>query len=100
MVKRDMIVMAKSQPECQCGGEEEGNMLLRRTRRSTYNNRGPCHGVNVLLSKGRDCLTFDHESPHRMRHFETLKSLNRIALSNRNVRIRSHDSSVSRCHCL
>ena len=35
----DMLVMVK------CGGEEAGNMLLRRTRRSTHNDRGAL--VNV-----------------------------------------------------
>ena len=53
----EMIVVVK------CRGEEAGNMLLRRTRRSTHNN---CRDlVNVHDDMHRCCLG-KGKTPHRM----------------------------------
>ena len=47
-----------------CRGEEAGNILLRRTRRSTHNNRGALVNVHddahrCCLGKGKTRFTLD-----------------------------------------
>ena len=54
----EMIVVVK------CRGEEAGNMLLRRTRRSTHNNRWSLVNVHddshrCCLGKGKTHFTLD-----------------------------------------
>ena len=59
MMGGEMIAVVK------CRGEKAGNILLRRTRRSTHKNRGALVNVHddthsCCLGKGKSQLTLDH----------------------------------------
>jgi hypothetical protein len=80
MLRGEMIVMVK------CRGEEAGNMLMRRTRRSTHNDRGALVNVHdyvhrCCLDKGKARLSFDRPIECRACRFKKKNCL--IALANR-----------------